>query len=155
MKKYNQGFTLIELLVVIAIIGILSGIVLTSLGYARLRAKIASAQGSLSSIRSQAELSISNGLYPDTLCDTELVTLLNAVQAQTDVVPVCVQDSDTGSGDPSVGYAVLATMPSLVGDPTYYCVDNSGFAGEVTYDPDPTTVIAATSDAGADVSCLN
>ena len=46
----KKGFTLIELLVVIAIIGILSGVVLTSLNQGRVRARIAAAQATMSGI---------------------------------------------------------------------------------------------------------
>ena len=63
IMKLNQkkGFTLIELLVVIAIIGILSGVVLTSLNSARARARVASAQQTMRSIQQGAATCISDG----------------------------------------------------------------------------------------------
>ncbi len=56
------GFTLIELLIVISIIGILSGIVLTSLNSSRTRASDASIKENLASIRSQAAINY-NGCH--------------------------------------------------------------------------------------------
>ena len=52
MRRTSSGFTLIELLVVIAIIGILSSTVLSSLGTARKKARIAGVQEALHSIQS-------------------------------------------------------------------------------------------------------
>lgn len=63
-KSYlNRGFTLIELLVVIAIIGILSSVVLASLGTARNRGKATAAKAAMTSLRSQMESDSNGGNY--------------------------------------------------------------------------------------------
>jgi prepilin-type N-terminal cleavage/methylation domain-containing protein len=47
MMHTRRGFTLIELLVVVAIIGLLSSVILSSLGTARGKGRIAAAQGAM------------------------------------------------------------------------------------------------------------
>ncbi|MDD4661829.1 MAG: prepilin-type N-terminal cleavage/methylation domain-containing protein [Candidatus Pacebacteria bacterium] len=56
MNKKNIGFTLIELLVVIAIIGILSGLIIVSLGDATNQAKEAKIKSALDQLRPVAQL---------------------------------------------------------------------------------------------------
>jgi prepilin-type N-terminal cleavage/methylation domain-containing protein len=52
----NKGFTLIELLVVIAIIGILSGLIIVSMGGAQNAAKDARIKSAMDQMRSTAEI---------------------------------------------------------------------------------------------------
>ncbi len=53
----SQGFTLIELLVVIAIVGVLSGVVLQSLSYARIKSRDTSRLATIDQIQKAFELS--------------------------------------------------------------------------------------------------
>ena len=66
IRKNTHGFTLIELLVVIAIIGILSGVVLVSLGSARSRGRDSRRQTDLAELQSALALYAenNNSTYP-------------------------------------------------------------------------------------------
>lgn len=92
MRIKNKGFTLIELLVVVAIIGILSSVILVSLGSARSRGKIGAIKTSLAQLRSQISIyQVSNdlgvgamssciGFFGDTTNPPAGTILLNAIK---------------------------------------------------------------------------
>ncbi len=113
-KTFNQGFTLIELLVVIAIIGILSGVVLTSLNSARNKAKDARVEASVAQIRSIAEQNYENGSYAD--FNSAAASLSADITAQGGTLTV--------STLPASAYRAYATLPSDTAQ--IWCVDSVG-----------------------------
>jgi prepilin-type N-terminal cleavage/methylation domain-containing protein len=136
MKKTNNGFTLIELLVVIAIIGILAAIVLASLGTARNKGKIASATGSMSSMRAQAELGNNNGQYIASLCSTAntataggLLELVTAAEQQAGSGKVNCDEAGTKD---AWAAEVDLTGIGATGATSFFCVDSNGYAGYLT-----------------------
>ena len=68
MNRRKSGFTLIEILLVVVIIGILAGIGIPALGGKSEKAKIAQAQGNITTLSMGiTEYEIMNGDYPSSL----------------------------------------------------------------------------------------
>lgn len=124
--SHKKGFTLVELLIVIAIIGILSSVILSSLGESRTSANDAKVQSQLSNIRQSAELyfitngnygvptsSCSGGMFSDTY--SGLASLTAIANYPSGSILVC---NSSGSA-----WAVQSTLASST---LYWCVDNQG-----------------------------
>ena len=132
--KNKKGFTLIELLVVVAIIGLLAGVVLTSIGPARTKARDARIISALTQVRAIAE-TLYNGNYsalPGTAGTAYGVPITGSV---LDFTKTAIDIDGNGgklyidktSGD--TGYAAYSALPS---DPVnkYWCVDSTGASGQ-------------------------
>jgi len=114
----RRGFTLIELLVVIAIIGILSSVVLISVGSSRNKAKDATIKADLATVRAQAEIyaNDNNNAYTGMCAGDSTIKKIVA-----DHSAICSSDATS--------YCIHATMHSST---KKWCVDSLGNSGEYT-----------------------
>ena len=132
MKTKQKGFTLIELLVVIAIIGILSGIVLVSLGGARVSARDAKRQSDVNSIGLAMELYFNDNnkyVQKTTAPTVELPSLNPAPKDPTTSADYgWVNNTATGTNTSQsyCSYALLEKASATAGNKLYIVVDPKG-----------------------------
>jgi prepilin-type N-terminal cleavage/methylation domain-containing protein len=128
--RNQKGFTLIELLVVIAIIGILSSVVLASLNTARDKGEDAAVKANLANSRAQAELYYDDNDDYDGL-DTAGDVTDGVCEDATNGGDISANVSAASAGCAATASAWAAWAPLSTTD-TWYCVDSTGAAGEIT-----------------------
>lgn len=139
--KITRGFTLIELLVVIAIIGVLSSVVLASLGTARNRAKDAAIKAAVRQMAAAAQLEYTQtGSYAAfaygwdynaTDCNNSFTgnQAASARQICANIVSNNGQSFYSGTnGDNVQRFSFMAYLP---GKARYFCIGSSGRSSDI------------------------
>ncbi len=123
---YRSGFTLIELLIVIAIIGVLVVVLLPRFDAARDGGREARIISQMDAIAKRASIEEVQQLTFDVVCGTNEFTqsvsineIITDIETFASTTVTCHSQTDA--------YAVAVPLASS----TYWCVDSTGFRGEV------------------------
>ena len=154
MTINKKGFTLIELLVVIAIIGILSGLIIVSMGGASNAAKASRIQADMDQLRptvllylnTSPTISAAPGCTGAGACgcsaagslfaNTSIAALCTDIEAQNGASHLTFYASATGliGGDSKSYWCAQTAAPNS----TSWCVDGAGYSGPTSLNCDAT-----------------
>ncbi len=141
----RKGFTLIEMLIVIAVIGLLSSVLLTALGPARLSARDARIIQEVNQARAIAETLYDNYSYDKlpAISGVDAVDSLDNPDLQKlakDIISFGGELVIKKATKPEAAFVIYSKLNAKVGDvqnpiTNYYCTDSHGNTNYITEEP--------------------
>jgi len=118
-RRYNAAFTLIELIVVTTVIIILTGLVLSTVGYIQKKGARARAETEIAAMSAACEsYKADNGIYPRGPATAVTIGTVTIPANVTDSLDARTKGDPTSNANPTYGETSLYLYTSLSGDST-------------------------------------